>query len=167
MKPIWGLFRAKSRTIKNSPHGPWDKYPLATPSNGEIIRLLLNSLHHGDLYIFIQPGSNTSETLRPHTWPSHNENDLDYTDDGPHVSAHGARQVPSSTGCAGMSMVVERYILHKHARHSPDCMCMSSRLPHQNCSMMVISESFNTQQAKDRRFRVDKDTKVAVVWSLQ
>jgi hypothetical protein len=32
---------------------------------------------------------------------------------------------------------------------------------------MVISKSFNTQQAKDFRFRLDKDAKAAVVQSIQ
>jgi hypothetical protein len=84
-----------------------------------------------------------------------------------HMSAHGERQVPRSTGRAGMSIVVQHYILHEHARHSPDCTYMSSRLPRQHCSMMVISVSLNTQQARNCRFRVDKDTEAAVVQSLQ
>jgi len=32
---------------------------------------------------------------------------------------------------------------------------------------MVISQSFNTQQAKDFRFKLDKDAKAKVVQSLQ
>jgi len=49
----------RSKTIKNSPHGPWDKYPIATPSNRT-------------------------------------------------------------------TLVVQHYILHEHAKHSPDRMWMPS-----------------------------------------
>jgi hypothetical protein len=47
--------------------GPEASIPLPHQAMGELLRLPLKSLHHGGLNIFIQPGSNASETWRPHT----------------------------------------------------------------------------------------------------
>lgn len=84
-----------------------------------------------------------------------------------HMSAYGACQVPNSTGVAWMGMIVQHYILHEHAKHSPDRMWMPSRVPHQHCSLTVISESFSTQHSEDFWFKLDKDAKAAKVQSLQ
>ena len=134
---------------------------------GELLQLLLKSLCHVDLNIFIQPSSNISETWRPHTHGHHMMKQIWTVWMMNHMSAHTGCQVPNSTGVAWMGMIVQHYILHEQAKHSPDCMWMPSRVPHQHCSMTVISESFNTQQAKDFRFKLDKDAKAAVVQSLQ
>lgn len=45
--------------------------PLPHQAIGELIWLLLKSLHHGGLNIFIQPDSKASETWRPHTHGHH------------------------------------------------------------------------------------------------
>jgi hypothetical protein len=115
-----GFFLCKEASpLKIALTGLEASIPLPQQAMGELLWLLLKSMRHGGLYIFIQSGSNASETLRPHIWTSYDEKDLGCMDDGPHVSAHGARQVPDSTGHAGMGMVVQHYILHEHARHSP------------------------------------------------
>jgi hypothetical protein len=113
---LWIVLCKEASPLKIALIGLEASIPLPHQAMGELLQLLLKSMHHGGLHVFIKSGPNASATLRTHTWTSHDEKYLG------HMSAHGARQVPNSTGHAGMGMVVQHHILHQHARHSPDRM---------------------------------------------
>jgi hypothetical protein len=52
----------EARPLKTAFMGLEASIPLPHQAMGELLQLLLKSLHHGGLKIFIQPGSNACKT---------------------------------------------------------------------------------------------------------